>query len=107
MPALKIAVNLSPVQLLHGDFANDVTAILAVAGLDPIRLEIEVTEGFLIRDTARALDILHRLKALGCQISMDDFGTGYSSLSCFRLFPFDKVKIDQPFIRGMAGNPQA
>lgn len=104
---LKIAVNLSPVQLLSGDFAEDVMSVLAEAGLDPTRLELEVTEGFLIRDTTRAIGILHRLKAIGCQISMDDFGTGYSSLSYFRLFPFDKVKIDQSFIRDMADDRQA
>lgn len=104
---LKIAVNLSPVQLLSGDFAGDVMSVLATAGLDATRLELEVTEGFLIRDTTRAIDILQRLKAIGCQISMDDFGTGYSSLSYFRLFPFDKVKIDQSFIRDMADDRQA
>ncbi len=104
---LKIAVNLSPVQLLSGDFADDVMSVLTTAGLDPTRLELEVTEGFLIRDTTRAIDILQRLKAIGCQISMDDFGTGYSSLSYFRLFPFDKVKIDQSFIRDMANDRQA
>ncbi|RZL22336.1 MAG: EAL domain-containing protein, partial [Sphingomonas sp.] len=100
-------VNLSPVQLLSGDFAGDVMSVLATAGLDATRLELEVTEGFLIRDTTRAIDILQRLKAIGCQISMDDFGTGYSSLSYFRLFPFDKVKIDQSFIRDMADDRQA
>ncbi|MES3097431.1 sensor domain-containing phosphodiesterase [Sphingomonas aerolata] len=104
---LKIAVNLSPVQLLSGDFADDVMSVLTTAGLDPTRLELEVTETFLIRDTTRALNILQRLKAIGCQITMDDFGTGYSSLSYFRLFPFDKVKIDQSFIRDMADDRQA
>lgn len=104
---LKIAVNLSPVQLLSGDFAWDVVTVLAAAGLNPNRLELEVTEGFLIRDTTRAIDILQRLKTIGCQIAMDDFGTGYSSLSYFRLFPFDKVKIDQSFIRDMAQDRQA
>ncbi|MGP7795661.1 sensor domain-containing phosphodiesterase [Sphingomonas sp. CLY1604] len=104
---LKIAVNLSPVQLLSGDFAKDVVSVLAMTGLDPTRLILEVTEGFLIRDTTRAIDILKRLKAIGCQISMDDFGTGYSSLSYFRRFPFDKVKIDQSFIRDMARDQQA
>nr|WP_277925946.1 EAL domain-containing protein [Sphingomonas sp. JXJ CY 53] len=104
---LKIAVNLSPVQLLSGDFVGNVISVLATAGLDPTRLEFEVTEGLLIRDTTRAIDILQRLKVIGCKISMDDFGTGYSSLSYFRLFPFDKVKIDQSFIRDMADDQQA
>jgi diguanylate cyclase (GGDEF)-like protein len=106
-PPLKLSVNLSPVQFTQGDLAAAVEAILAETGLDPARLELEVTEGLLIRDADKAIAILERLKALGVQISMDDFGTGYSSLSYFRMFPFDKVKIDQSFIRDMIENPQA
>jgi diguanylate cyclase (GGDEF)-like protein/PAS domain S-box-containing protein len=106
-PALKLSVNLSPVQFTQGDLAAEVEAILAETGLDPARLELEVTEGLLIKDAEKAIVILERLKALGVQISMDDFGTGYSSLSYFRMFPFDKVKIDQSFIRDMIENPQA
>jgi diguanylate cyclase (GGDEF)-like protein/PAS domain S-box-containing protein len=106
-PALKLSVNLSPVQFTQGDLAAEVEAILAETGLDPVRLELEVTEGLLIKDPGKAIAILERIKALGVQISMDDFGTGYSSLSYFRMFPFDKVKIDQSFIRDMIDNPQA
>jgi diguanylate cyclase (GGDEF)-like protein/PAS domain S-box-containing protein len=106
-PALKLSVNLSPLQFTQGDLAAEVEAILCETGLDPARLELEVTEGLLIKDAEKAVLILERLKALGVQISMDDFGTGYSSLSYFRMFPFDKVKIDQSFIRDMIGNPQA
>jgi len=106
-PALKLSVNLSPIQFTQGDLAAEVEAILAETGLDPARLELEVTEGLLIKDAEKAIVILERLKALGVQISMDDFGTGYSSLSYFRMFPFDKVKIDQSFIRDMIENPQA
>jgi diguanylate cyclase (GGDEF)-like protein/PAS domain S-box-containing protein len=106
-PALKLSVNLSPIQFTQGDLAAEVEAILAETGLDPDRLELEVTEGLLIKDAEKAIAILERLKALGVQISMDDFGTGYSSLSYFRMFPFDKVKIDQSFIRDMIENPQA
>ncbi|HEX8449084.1 MAG TPA: EAL domain-containing protein, partial [Allosphingosinicella sp.] len=106
-PALKLSVNLSPVQFTQGDLAGEIESILAETGLDPSRLELEVTEGLLIKDAEKAILILERLKALGIQISMDDFGTGYSSLSYFRMFPFDKVKIDQSFIRDMIENPQA
>jgi diguanylate cyclase (GGDEF)-like protein/PAS domain S-box-containing protein len=106
-PPLKLSVNLSPVQFTQGDLAAEVEAVLRESGLDPTRLELEVTEGLLIKDAERAIAILQRLKALGVQISMDDFGTGYSSLSYFRMFPFDKVKIDQSFIRDMIDNPQA
>jgi diguanylate cyclase (GGDEF)-like protein/PAS domain S-box-containing protein len=106
-PPLKLSVNLSPVQFIQDDLAGEVERILAETGLEASRLELEVTEGLLIKDADRALLILGKLKALGVQISMDDFGTGYSSLSYFRMFPFDKVKIDQSFIRDMIDNPQA
>jgi diguanylate cyclase (GGDEF)-like protein len=106
-PPLKLSVNLSPVQFAQGDLAAEVEAVLADTGLDPERLELEVTEGLLIKDADKAIAILERLKAIGVQIAMDDFGTGYSSLSYFRMFPFDKVKIDQSFIRDMIDNPQA
>jgi EAL domain-containing protein (putative c-di-GMP-specific phosphodiesterase class I) len=106
-PELRIAVNLSPVQIAHGDLAEEVQTVLRETGLDPARLDLEITEGLLITDPDRALATLRRLKALGVKISMDDFGTGYSSLSYFRLFPFDKVKIDQSFIREMIESPEA
>ena len=106
-PALRVAVNLSPLQFVQGDLEADVKAILDETGLDPCRLELEITEGLLIRDADRALSILEQLKDLGIRIAMDDFGTGYSSLSYFRQFPFDKVKIDQSFVREMGSNRQA
>lgn len=106
-PELRIAVNLSPVQIATGDLAAEVETVLRETGLDPPRLDLEITEGLLITDPDRALATLRRLKALGVKISMDDFGTGYSSLSYFRLFPFDKVKIDQSFIREMIDSPEA
>ena len=76
-------------------------------GLDPARLELEITETALIRDPDRALITLRQLKALGVRIAMDDFGTGYSSLSNLRAFPFDKIKIDGSFIRSVDSNAQA
>ena len=105
-PPLKLAVNLSPVQFLQDDLVGSVGRVLAETGLDPARLDLEVTEGLLIKDAAGALATLEKLKGLGVSISMDDFGTGYSSLSYFRLFPFDKVKIDRSFVQDIA-NPQA
>jgi EAL domain-containing protein (putative c-di-GMP-specific phosphodiesterase class I) len=71
---------------------------IGVSGLDPRRLELEITESMLLRNTDANLAILHELKALGIRISMDDFGTGYSSLGTLRSFPFDKLKIDKSFI---------
>jgi diguanylate cyclase (GGDEF)-like protein/PAS domain S-box-containing protein len=105
-PPLRIAVNLSPVQFTHDDLVGLVARVLSDTGLDPTRLDLEVTEGLLIKDAAGALATLERLKGLGVQISMDDFGTGYSSLSYFRMFPFDKVKIDRSFIQDIT-SPQA
>ena len=71
------------------------------------RLELEITEGVLIDDFARAVSILRRLKALGVRIAMDDFGTGYSSLSYLQSFPFDKIKIDRSFISNLERNAQS
>lgn len=84
-----------------------VTSALANAGISAGRLELEITESVLLQDTNSTLDTLHRLRALGVRIAMDDFGTGYSSLSYLRAFPFDKVKIDQSFIREMATDKEA
>ncbi|MGE7371383.1 putative bifunctional diguanylate cyclase/phosphodiesterase [Neorhizobium sp. NPDC001467] len=94
---LKIAINVSPIQFRQENLVGDVHAILLQTGLSPERLELEVTEGVLVQDFARALQILRGLKALGIQIAMDDFGTGYSSLSYLQAFPFDTIKIDRSF----------
>ena len=92
---LSIAVNLSPVDFRRGDVPAMILSILLETGLSPQRLEIEITEGVLIEDFARATSILRKIKLLGVHIAMDDFGTGYSSLSYLQSFPFDKIKIDQ------------
>jgi len=99
---IKVAVNLSPVQFKSKTLALAVTSALASSGLSPHRLELEITEGVLLQDSEATLATLHQLRALGVRISMDDFGTGYSSLSYLRSFPFDKIKIDQSFVRGMS-----
>ena len=104
---LKIAVNLSPVQFQHGDLAAMVHSVLLETGLAPQRLELEITEGVLIGDFARAVSVLRRLKSLGVRIAMDDFGTGYSSLSYLQSFPFDKIKIDRGFIANLEKTPQS
>jgi EAL domain-containing protein (putative c-di-GMP-specific phosphodiesterase class I) len=84
-----------------------VLSILLETGLNPQRLEIEITEGVLIEDFDRAISILRKLKNLGVRIAMDDFGTGYSSLSYLQSFPFDKIKIDQTFVAKIGHNFQA
>ena len=104
---LRIAVNLSPVQFQHGDLPALVHSVLLETGLSPDRLELEITEGVLIGDFARAVSILRRLKLLGVRIAMDDFGTGYSSLSYLQAFAFDKIKIDHTFISNLERNPQS
>ena len=95
---LKVAVNLSVVQFRQRDLVEQVAAILEATGLDPARLELEITESVLIQDTDAVLQALGRLKAMGVRIAMDDFGTGYSSLSYLRHFSFDKIKIDRSFV---------
>ncbi|MHA7775324.1 bifunctional diguanylate cyclase/phosphodiesterase [Roseibium sp. M-1] len=99
---LRIAVNLSPRQLRGHAFGPVLINALVATGLRADRLELEVTESVLLTDSDEVLDALHQAKALGVKVSMDDFGTGYSSLSYLRRFPFDKIKIDQSFVRSMA-----
>lgn len=95
---LRVAVNLSPVQFERSDLVATVRAALQNTGLSPGRLELEITEGVLLADQARALTVLTQLKRMGIAVSMDDFGTGYSSLSYLQSFPFDKLKIDRSFV---------
>jgi EAL domain-containing protein (putative c-di-GMP-specific phosphodiesterase class I) len=104
---LQLAVNLSPIQFHQADLVELVRATLAETGLDPNRLELEITEGVLIDDYERAIAILTALKSLGVRIVLDDFGTGYSSLGYLHSFPFDKIKIDRSFIANLNTNPQS
>jgi EAL domain-containing protein (putative c-di-GMP-specific phosphodiesterase class I) len=96
---MSIAVNLSPVQFREPALVAMVETALSRSGLSSSRLELEITEGVLLNDEVRTLEVLQELRGLGVRISMDDFGTGYSSLSYLRKFPFDKIKIDQSFVR--------
>ncbi len=100
-----VAVNLSPIQFMQstatGGIVEQVEAALRDSGLSPTRLELEITEGLLLQENEPTLAALHRLRALGVRISLDDFGTGYSSLSYLNSFPFDKLKIDKSFVRGL------
>ena len=104
---LRIGVNLSPVQFGRCDLPQLVEDVLRGNRLAPGRLELEITEGVLIKDIEQALSILRQLKALGVRIAMDDFGTGYSSLSYLQRFPFDKIKIDRSFIEAMADTSES
>ncbi|SFN88869.1 PAS domain S-box-containing protein/diguanylate cyclase (GGDEF) domain-containing protein [Bradyrhizobium sp. Ghvi] len=99
---VRLAVNVSPVQLKCDTLALRIAGALAGSGLDPRRLELEITEAVLIRDDDAALSILHQLRSIGVRIALDDFGTGYSSLSYLKRFPFDKIKIDRCFVADIA-----
>ncbi|HBM3289283.1 TPA: EAL domain-containing protein [Klebsiella michiganensis] len=95
---LKVSVNVSPVQLMSSSLTDTVVTILRTTGLDPYRLDLEITESDVFNENTRSLEILSQLRELGVQISIDDFGTGYSSLSRLSYFPFDKIKIDRSFV---------
>jgi diguanylate cyclase (GGDEF)-like protein len=95
---LRVAVNVSPVQLRRPGMIEQVKTILAETGADPRRLDLEITEGCLLRDDVRTHDILNALRELGFQLVLDDFGTGYSSLSYLHRYPVKKIKLDRSFI---------
>ena len=102
---LRLAVNLSARQFRQADLAQTVARALAESGLPANALELEITESAFIDDVDEAIAMCHKLKKLGIKLSLDDFGTGYSSLSYVSRFPFDKIKIDQSFVRDIIENP--
>ena len=102
---IPIAVNVSAIQFQRGGFAEAVAAELAKSGMPPSSLQLEVTETLVMTNSELVLAELRCLKSLGVALSLDDFGTGYSSLSYLHRFPFDKIKIDQSFIRDMIEDP--
>ncbi len=95
---LRLAVNLSARQFRQGGLLQSVREILAVTGLEPRFLELELTESMMMQDVDQAIATMGKLKALGLQLSIDDFGTGYSSLAHLRHFPIDVLKIDKSFV---------
>jgi diguanylate cyclase (GGDEF)-like protein len=103
---LTVAVNLSPAQFAAGSVSAMVASALAEAGLEPHRLELEITETLLLGNTEAIMTELQALKAMGVAIVMDDFGTGYSSLNYLWRFPFDKIKIDRSFMQGFESSPR-
>lgn len=102
---LDLVVNCSPRQLLDEELIPAIERIIASTGVDPTRLEIEVTEGALVENPDEAIRILDRIRRLGIRLSVDDFGTGYSSLSYLKRFPLDRLKIDQSFVRDLPHDP--
>jgi len=100
--ALRVAVNVSSIQMREPGLAQVIGQALQTSGLAPSRLEIEITESVFLDSSASTLDLLHELRAIGTRIALDDFGTGYSSLSYLQSFPFDKIKIDRSFVVALA-----
>jgi len=98
---IRVSVNLSPLQFAKGNLVATVMSALASSGLSATRLELEITESVLLEKSERNIAILNQLREFGIRISMDDFGTGYSSIGYLRSFPFDKIKIDQTFVRDL------
>ena len=101
---LHVAVNISAVQFRSPGLMQVIVGALAASGLQPTRLEIEITESVLLQNKETTLELLHQLRALGVRIAMDDFGTGYSSLTYLQCFPFDKIKIDRSFVKDITEN---
>jgi len=101
LPRLRLAVNISAVELRSKDFAAGVRSILTQTGFDPRCLELELTETFLMQDSKSTALVLSAIKELGVQLALDDFGTGYSSLSYMRRFPIDTLKVDRSFVRDL------
>ena len=105
---IRVSVNLSPVQFNSRNLSQLVMSALATSGVEASRLELEITESVLLQNRETTRVTLHQLRDLGVRIALDDFGTGFSSLSYLRSFPFDKIKIDQSFIAGLAdGNEES
>ncbi len=99
--SLRMAVNLSGQQIIHGDVVSTVREVLKETGLDPHSLELEITEGFVLSHAETGVRTLALLKSLGIGLAIDDFGTGYSSLSYLKRLPVDRLKIDKSFVQGV------
>jgi diguanylate cyclase (GGDEF)-like protein len=104
---MSVAVNLSPVQFKQATLPLQVMSALSKSGLEPSRLELEITEAVLLKDTESTQDTLKQLRDIGVRIALDDFGTGYSSLSYLSRFQFDKIKIDRSFVNDMSARTDA
>ncbi len=100
-PELSLAVNVSPVQFRRKDLVDNTVAMAAEVGIDVKRIEIEITEGVLMEDADAAIEVISGFRSAGMHVALDDFGTGYASLSYLRRFPFDKLKVDQAFVRNL------
>lgn len=105
MARLRLAVNISPRQFLHPDFVSGLQRLLRGSGVDPARLELEITESLLIDDIEQTIGRMEQLRQLGLSFSLDDFGTGYASLGYLKRLPLSQLKIDQSFVRDLLTDP--
>lgn len=103
---LMMSINLSGRQFEQPDLVDQLSQIVQAAEIKELTLKLEITESMVMGDVEAAIDLMLRLKAIGCKLGMDDFGTGYSSLSQLRRFPIDTLKVDQSFVRNMAESPE-
>lgn len=101
-PTYRIAVNVSPRQFVNEALPATIVSAVAAAGIRPEQLELEITEGIFLDESCENLEMFQRLKRTGARLALDDFGTGYSALGYLKKAPFDKIKIDQSFVRGAA-----
>jgi EAL domain-containing protein (putative c-di-GMP-specific phosphodiesterase class I) len=106
LPALPIAVNLSPRQFADPALLSDIEAALKKSGMAPELLELEITESMVMQNVERAMRVLKAIKGLGVMLAIDDFGTGYSSMSLLKKFPIDVLKIDRSFVREITSNSE-
>ncbi len=106
LPHLSMAVNLSPRQFLDDNLLHDVTSVLGETGMNPVLLELEITESMLMHNVDKTMATLRKLRDLGVRLAVDDFGTGYSSLSNLKRFPIDTIKVDRSFIHDLPGDPE-
>ncbi|WP_197026551.1 putative bifunctional diguanylate cyclase/phosphodiesterase [Hylemonella gracilis] len=104
---LTVAVNVSPAQLQNGNFLSQLRGALDASGMEPSRLELEITESVFMEDAEQALRLLRAIRQTGVRLALDDFGTGYSSLSYLRSFPFDTLKIDRSFVTEMLSREES
>jgi EAL domain-containing protein (putative c-di-GMP-specific phosphodiesterase class I) len=105
-PDLRVTVNISPQQFTSGDLVSTIKSALNDSGLAPEFLELEVKESLVMADEQATVATLMQVRQLGVRLSIDDFGTGYSAINYLKRFPFDVLKIDRTFVRGLAGNPE-
>ena len=106
-PSCDISVNLSPIQIMAGNFLPTMAAIVAETGIDPARIVLEITEGVMLDRSDHVLGVLRELNRMGFRVALDDFGNGYSSLSYLRLFQFERIKIDRSFVSNIESDADA